>query len=293
MDIVKSIQIFQKVIEEKSFSRAAERLNLVPSAVSRQVSELEKWLGVRLINRTTRSLHLTQEGKEYLTKMELITNQIEELRSFPKPHQQLTGDIKITAPMMLGQQVILNVLSKFKSLHPEVRFSLSLMNRKVDLIEEGYDLAIRAGHLSDSNLHARRLGNISFKTVASNTYLAKSPRINVPKDLLEHNCLIHSALSNPRRWTYRVNDVKKVIKVNGDIETNESACIQSFAKSGYGIALLPELYVQNDLACGELVEILSDYAPEPLPVNIIFTSNRLLSPAVRALIDYIAINFDN
>lgn len=293
MDIVKSMQIFQQVVEDKSFTRAAENLSLVPSAVSRQISELETWLGVRLINRTTRSLHLTDDGQRYLEKIAAITRQVEALKVLTEDQSRLSGRVKITTPMMLGQQVVPDMLSAFKTQHPDVKLALTLMNRKVDLIEEGYDVAIRAGNLSDSGFYARRIGDIAFKTVASSDYLKSAPPLNEPRDLVQHNCIVNTALSSSKRWSYKVNGVNKAIKVDGDVEANESVSILSFTKAGLGLAMLPALYVEEDIQEGKLTEVLSDFATDPLPLNVIFPSNRLQSPTVRALVDYLVGNFNN
>lgn len=292
MDIVKSIQIFQQVAKEQSFTRAAEQLNLVPSAVSRQVNELEKWLGIRLINRTTRSLHLTKEGRDYLERMSLILEQVEGLQQSQQNPQSLSGTVRISAPMMIGQHILPAILADFKVHHPEVQLSLSLMNRKVDLIEEDYDLAIRAGHLADSNLIAREIGQIAFKTVATEGYLKSHPPLQRPKDLANHNCLINTALTTPKRWRYKIDDKHKMLKVNGDVETNESLCLLTFAKAGHGIALLPELYIEQDIANGQLTELLADFVPEPLPVHILYASKRFINPALKALIQHISEHFD-
>lgn len=291
MNILKSIQIFQQVVEDKSFTRAADNMNLVPSAVSRQISELENWLGVRLINRTTRSLHLTDDGQRYLEKMNAITRQVDDLKASKENQYKLSGRVKITTPMMLGQRVVPDMLSAFKAQYPDVKLSLSLMNRKVDLIEEGYDIAIRAGNLSDSSFYARKIGHTAFKTVASRDYLQSRPPLNEPSDLSQHNCIVNTAISSSKRWQYQVNGVSKYIKVDGDIEVNESACILAFAKAGLGVAMLPALYVEDDIQSGQLIEVLSEFALDPLPINILFPSNKLQSLTVRTLVDYLTLNF--
>lgn len=292
MDIVKSIHVFQKVAEEHSFTKAGESLNLVPSAVSRQISELEKWLGVRLINRTTRSINLTDDGRKYLDKMAEITSQVEALKSLNRSQTECVGQVKITAPMMIGQMVAPALLSAFKAAHPKVSLSLTLMNRKVDLVEEGFDIAIRAGQLSDSSFYARKIGDIAFKTVATKKYLENSPVLQAPKDLLAHNCIVNTALSNSKRWLYNVGTQEKAIKVSGDIESNESACIFSFVKAGLGVAVLPEFYVKEALAAGELIEVLSEFRAQPLPLNIVYPSNKLQSPAINTLIDFLSTGFE-
>lgn len=293
MDILKSIQVFQQVAEDGSFTKAAEKMNLVPSAISRQISELERWLGVRLINRTTRSLHLTDDGKNYLLKMAEITTQVDDLKSPIEEQNLLTGKVQITAPIMLGQSDIPTILSAFQTKHPNVKIVLTLMNRKVDLIEEGYDLAIRAGHLNDSNFYAREIGQVAFKTVATKGYLQNRPSLNHPIDLRHHNCLINNAVSKPKRWTYKIDGAAKDIKVEGNLETNDSLCVLAFARNGLGIGKLPEPYVHDDLLSGDLIEVLNNFSPEPLPINIIYPSNRLMNHTLTSLINFIRQAFNN
>jgi len=292
VDILKSIRVFQRVAEDKSFTLAADNLDLVPSAVSRQISELEKWLGVRLINRTTRSLHLTTEGRNYLVRMEAISNQVEGLKFAKQEQNRLTGSVRLTVPIMLGQHYVPRVLSKFKGEHPDVEISLTLMNRKVNLVEEGYDLAIRAGKLTDSNLHAKNIGQVLFKTVASPDYLDNSAPLKNPMDLRKHNCIVNTAIARPKSWQYKIKGSSKSVKVSGSLETNDSSCILSFVRAGHGVAILPERYVQGDLESGNLREVLGKFISEPLPVNIIYPSNRLMSNTIRTLIDSLALTFE-
>lgn len=287
MDLLKSILVFQQVAKHQSFSRAADELNLVPSAVSRQISELEKWLDIRLINRTTRTLNLTDDGHAYLAKMASIMTQVEDLKSTAQKSQHLTGSIKLTAPMMMGQYVLPNALAEFKRQHPHILLSLSLVNRKVDLIEEGFDLALRVGHLSDSSMIARSIGQMQFKTVASPGYLALRGIPNHPKQLSEHNCLIHSAITTPRKWTYQIEGKPQTVKVNGDTESNDSLCLKAFSVADQGITQLPSFYVDKDIANHHLVDILSNFAPAPLPINLLYPSQRLISPAIKALIEFL------
>lgn len=287
MDLLKSIQVFEQVAKQQSFSRAAETLNLVPSAVSRQINELEKWLDVRLINRTTRSLSLTEDGKAYLLKLSDIREQVIQLRH-PKNYQhEIKGLIKLTAPIMIGQYMLPSTLAEFKSLHPGVEFSIALINRKIELVEEGIDLAIRVGHLGDSTMVARNMGKMEFKTVASPAYLAKHGTPGTPKDLKNFNCLINTVIANAKRWSYRLDGKNTIVKVSGSLEVNDSQSLKAFALASQGIAQLPNFYVNQALNSGELVEVLSEYAPSPLPINLLYPSQRLLSPTVKALVDYL------
>ncbi|HDZ34720.1 MAG TPA: LysR family transcriptional regulator [Pseudoalteromonas sp.] len=287
MDLLKSIQVFEQVAQQQSFSRAAESLNLVPSAVSRQINELEKWLDIRLINRTTRSLSLTEDGKAYLLKLSDIRSQVTELRRSKTQQQQIKGLIKITAPIMIGQYMLPVALAEFKELHQDVDLAISLMNRKVELVEEGFDLAIRVGHLNDSTMVARNIGNMRFKTVASSHYINTHGMPSTPKDLKNHQCLINTAVTNAKRWSYLIDGKSTVIKVAGSLEVNDSQSLKAFAIANQGIAQLPSFYVDAAIQSGELIEILSDYVPSPLPVNLLYPSQRLLSPTVRALVDYL------
>ena len=269
MDLLKSIQVFEQVAQQQSFSRAAESLNLVPSAVSRQINELEKWLDIRLINRTTRSLSLTEDGKAYLLKLSDIRSQVTELRRSKTQQQQIKGLIKITAPIMIGQYMLPVALAEFKELHQDV------------------DLAIRVGHLNDSTMVARNIGNMRFKTVASSHYINTHGMPSTPKDLKNHQCLINTAVTNAKRWSYLIDGKSTVIKVAGSLEVNDSQSLKAFAIANQGIAQLPSFYVDAAIQSGELIEILSDYVPSPLPVNLLYPSQRLLSPTVRALVDYL------
>ena len=287
MDLLKSIQVFEQVAQQQSFSRAAESLNLVPSAVSRQINELEKWLDIRLINRTTRSLSLTEDGKAYLLKLSDIRAQVTELRCSKTQLQQIKGLIKITAPIMIGQYMLPVALAEFKELHQDVDLAISLMNRKVELVEEGFDLAIRVGHLNDSTMVARNIGNMHFKTVASPHYINTHGMPSTPKDLKNHQCLINTAVTNAKRWSYLIDGKSTVIKVAGSLEVNDSQSLKAFAIANQGIAQLPSFYVDAAIQSGELIEILSDYVPSPLPLNLLYPSQRLLSPTVRALVDYL------
>jgi len=287
MDLLKSIQVFEQVAQQQSFSRAAESLNLVPSAVSRQINELEKWLDIRLINRTTRSLSLTEDGKAYLLKLSDIRAQVTELRRSKTQQQQIKGLIKITAPIMIGQYMLPVALAEFKELHQDVDLAISLMNRKVELVEEGFDLAIRVGHLNDSTMVARNIGSMRFKTVASPHYINTHGMPSTPKDLKNHRCLINTAVTNAKRWSYLIDGKSTVIKVAGSLEVNDSQSLKAFAIANQGIAQLPSFYVDAAIQSGELIELLSDYVPSPLPVNLLYPSQRLLSPTVRALVDYL------
>lgn len=273
-----------------SFSQAADRLNLVPSAVSRQISELEKHLGVRLLQRTTRSISLTDEGAHYLRKMDEISEKVRELRGLALGDDRIAGRIRVTAPPLSGPQFLTAALDAFCHEYPEVSVSTTLVNREVDLIEEGYDLALRVGLQKDSNLVARAIGVFSLSMVASPTYLEANGEPRHPRDLAEHNCLINTLARSPRRWRFREDRRSFSVKVDGMYDFNDDDALRDFAVSGLGIANLPTFIVRDRVDSGELVAVLEGFAIEPLPVCIVYPSRELVSPAKRVLIDYLVEN---
>jgi len=287
MDIIKSIEIFQEVCKRKSFSQAAEQLNLVPSAVSRQINELEKYLGVRLLQRTTRSISLTDEGRHYLQKMEAITHSVQELKSI-NSDDTIQDHIRLTAPPILGPLFLNKIVESYLHQYSDVSLSITLINREINLIEEGYDIALRVGRLDDSNLVARVVGQFPLVVVASPAYLKAHGEPKHPKELTKHNCIINTLTQSPRRWPFREGKRNFSIKVDGRCDANDDTTLQTMACASLGIAYLPELAVQEQITNGELITILENFIPNPLPVSVVYPSRQYLSKAKRILIDCLA-----
>lgn len=288
MDLLRSFTVFQKVAECGSFSAAANALGIVPSAVSRQINELEDWAGLRLINRTTRSLHLTEDGEAYLSKLRHITAEIDGLKMLGDTDHCLTGHIKLTVPMMLGQFILPQTLARFKQANPQVEISVAVVNRMVDIVEEGFDLAIRAGRLPDSSLIARKAGQVRMCTVAGPDYLAERGYPQTPKDLTVHNCLTMESAAHFARWPFQVEGAELGIKVSGDMRANDSHCLRALALAGLGIIRLPFINVSADLEAGTLVEVLSQNATAPMPVHILYQSGQRMRPSLRAFVDFVS-----
>jgi LysR family transcriptional regulator for bpeEF and oprC len=270
-----------------SFSQAADRLNLVPSAVSRQISELEKQLGVRLLQRTTRSISLTDEGARYLQKMDAISQSVRELRESSPDDDRIDGHIRLTAPPLFGPQFLTDALDAFLHTYPEVSVTTTLVNRDINLIEEGYDIALRVGTLKDSNLVARVIGKFALSIVASPGYIKANATPRHPRDLAKHNCLINTLAKFPRRWGFQQGKHKFTVKVEGAYEVNDDVVLRHLAGSGLGIAHLPSYIVHDQVTSGELALLLSKFTPEPLPICIIYPSRQHLSPAKRMLVDHL------
>jgi LysR family transcriptional regulator for bpeEF and oprC len=287
MDKLRSIAIFQEVVRRGSFSAAAASLELVNSAVSRQVSELEKWLGVKLLYRTTRSLSLTDQGKTYLAKFESLLAGVDELEQLANINRdEVTGTLKITTFPYLGQYLLNPLLSDFLTRYPRVRLSLMITDQFVSLIDEGLDLAIRASVLSDSNLVARKIGTVTIRAVATEKYLFENGVPQIPEDLQKHNCLYDSVLDrHNRRWQFSNAEREVSVPVDGNLIANSGAMCRDMAIEGIGIAYLPNFMVDQPIADGRLVEVLPDYKGIDFPLSIVYPQNRQMSLALRTFID--------
>jgi LysR family transcriptional regulator for bpeEF and oprC len=287
MNLLKSIEIFREVCKQMSFTQAAEQLNLVPSAVSRQINELEKHLGVRLLQRTTRSISLTGEGRRYLQKMDVISRSVHDLNNLNSDDAHIEDHIRLTAPPILGVPFLKGVIDSYLQKYPDVSLSMTLVNRQINLIEEGYDLALRVGALDDSSLIARAVGQFSLSIVASPAYIETHGVPTHPKELVNHNCIINTLTQSPRRWGFRDGRRNFSIKVDGQCDANDDIMLRSMASSGLGIAYLPSIVVHDTIANGGLVPILNHFIPDPLPISVVYPSRQFLSTAKRLLIDHL------
>lgn len=290
MDLLKSIEVFREVCKQMSFSQAANQLNLVPSAVSRQISELEKYLGVRLLQRTTRSISLTEIGRRYLQKMDAISQGVRELKGKTAEDQSSEEHIRLTAPPIFGPEFLGDALISYMQQYHYVTISTTMVNREINLIEEGYDLALRVGELEDSNMVARVVGKFSLSVVLSPDYVENYREPKHPKDLVNHNCIINTLTKSPRRWVFREGGRKFSVKVDGRCVANDDMMLQSYACSGLGIAFLPTYVTSDQVRKGNLILILEEFIPEPLPISVVYPSRHLLSTAKQKLIGHLIEN---
>jgi len=293
MDLFKAIQTFKVVVEQQSFSAAARELNLVVSAVSRQVTELEQHLNCKLLHRTTRSMNLTEEGRQYLQGFDEILQRVDSLQQeMQEKQQQISGQLRITAPANSGSFGIQAALSLFLKQHPEVQISWLTVNRYVNLIEEGIDLAIRVGELPDSGMIAREIGKMEVFFVASPEYLKTYGTPMNPTQLTGHNCILDSSTRQPGRWRYKGERGIQQIAVSGSIEVNNGRQVAEFASDGHGIALLPDFLIREELNSGRLVRLLEPYQTGPVPVSLVYPSSRSHRPALKALADFLVARGD-
>ena len=279
---------FVVVVEHLSFSAAARQLDIVTSAVSRHVADLEAHYHCQLLYRTTRAMHLTSEGQYYLEQFQDVLKRISDLEVNAHQRQnQLAGHLRITSPFSAERLGIQTKVSEFLKQNPEVKLSWLLMNRYVDLVEEGVDLAVRVGELADSSFIARSLTQQSILFVASPEYLLKQGTPQHPKEFSEHQCVLDSSSRHPGRWRYHDKGKEKQVTVRSSIEVNQGDLVAQFAVTGHGIAQLPEFLLQPYLERGELVSILPEYQYPAIPVSLVYPANRLINPALKALINYL------
>lgn len=278
---------FAKVAEAQSFRGAARALGLSKSALSQRVAKLEERLGARLLTRNTRTVRLTDVGESYLeaiapalAALQAADNLVADLQQRPR------GNLRLTAPVELGQSVLGDALIWFAERHPEVDVHVELTDRQVNLVEEGFDLALRVGPLRDSSLVSRRISEPQAKRLyASPAYLRIHGAPATPADLVDHRCLVMTAHTDASTWRLHGQEGAQSVVVRPKVAINSWGVLRDLAIAGLGIARLPELYVRDALAAGDLVEVLPDHAPPPAACYAVFPSVRNLSPNIRAMID--------
>jgi DNA-binding transcriptional LysR family regulator len=300
MDRLTAMQTFVRVVESGSFSAVARESNATQSAVSKQVAALERALGARLLSRTTRSLALTEEGERYFEQARRLVAEIAEAESsLRRGEQQLTGWLRVAASVGFGRLKLLPLVKTFLAAHPDVKIDLRLNDGFIDLVEQGIDVAVRIGELSDSSLIARRIGNSKRVLVASRKYLRSLPRgvktPRVPQDLSSLNCIVYTELATQNAWSFTAGagapvEVGSVVTVRaqGNLQTNSSEVVRAAVLSGMGIGFSPTWLFEDEMAEGELQVLLPDWPARSIPVHLISPSQRRQSAKVRAFADHLA-----
>jgi DNA-binding transcriptional LysR family regulator len=293
VDRFQSLMAFARVVEAGSFARAADRLDISVSAVSRQLADLESHLGVRLLNRTTRRLSLTESGQAFYERCVQLLADLEEAEEAVSASAVVPrGTLRITASISFGAGYLGPAIAEFRQRHPQLRFDLELSDRAVDLVDERIDLAIRIGAIGSQALIGRRIGIAQMVCCAAPAYLAKHEAPRTPADLAEHACLTYEYSSGGNLWRFtdaanRVHDVN----VSGVAHANNGAMLAALAVAGVGITLEPDFIVAPDVRAGRLVRLLRDYAPPAISINAAYPSRRHLSAKVRAFIDFLVERF--
>ncbi len=279
------ISEFVCVAEYGSFTRAAKALGISTAQVSRQISALEERLKIKLLYRTTRKVSLTEEGRVFyqhcrsvLDGLNAAEQAVSNLQSKPQ------GRIKLTAPVTYGEQQLLPLINDFMMQYREIEVTAFLSNQQIDLVEGGYDLAIRIGKLRDSTMMAKKLSLRTNFVCATPAYLNQYGVPRTLDDLSQHNCL----LGTRDYWHFVEDGTEKNLRVSGTIQYNSGYSLVDAALKGLGIVQLPDYYVQKHLASGALVSLLDDYREPKESIWALYPHNRQLSPKIRLLVDYLA-----
>lgn len=290
MDRFAPMEIFVAVVEAGGIGAAADRLGLAKSAVSRRLAELESRLGATLIHRTTRRLNLTDDGRAFYERSVAILADLDEAEAAVRQaHGALTGRLRVTLPQSFGLLHLAPLIQAFMERHPDLRFELDFNDRQADLVQEGFDLAIRIARLEDSSLIARRLAPIRSGVYASPDYLARRGTPAAAADLKAHDCLVYSNPRDPDLWTYTGPDGRPgSVRVPVRLAASSGEFLLRAALAGQGLVRSPTFFVHAALKAGSLVPVLANHAWPELSAYAVYPPTRHLSRRVRAFIDYLA-----
>lgn len=293
MDKFANLEALVAVVESGSFSKAAERLGITKSVVSRRISLLEQQLGVHLLRRTTRSLSLTGPGQEFYGRAARILAELGEAeQSIADASVELRGRLRIAAPLSFGLHHLSGALNDFLYEHAGIELDLDLNDREVNLVEEGFDMAVRIGNLRDSTLVARRLGTVRFVTCASPEYLARQGVPSHPDELTGHTGLHYANITPAEAWQFIGSSGEAVVAVPGTcMRANNGDVLASAAAAGLGIVNTPTFIVSDLIARGQLVPILPEHQRPPIGIHAVFPPGRLIARRVRVFADYLAERF--
>lgn len=293
MDRFSDMRTFVTVVEAGTISAAAERLGVAKSAVSRRLAELEERLGVQLFRRTTRRLNLTDSGRSFYERcVQILADLAEAELAVADEHGELRGRLRVALPLSFGLRHMGPAISAFAAEHPGVEFDLDFNDREVDLLQEGFDVAIRIGVLPDSSLIARRLAPIDQAVYASVAYLEEHGSPRRPAELVGHQALVYSNLPDPATWRYREPDGRKgVVKVPVRLAANNGDFLCQAAAAGCGLSLLPTFITYDAVAAGRLVPVLPDYHWRTVNAYALYPQTRHLSARVRTFVEFLIRRF--
>ncbi|MCI0399874.1 MAG: LysR family transcriptional regulator [Gammaproteobacteria bacterium] len=292
MDKLTSMKVFTHIAKAKTFAGAAEHLGMSRAMVSKHVLRLENSLGVRLLNRTTRRLSLTEVGTAYYERCVQILAEVEETElSVTQLNSEPRGTLKILSPTSFGTFHLAPAIADFIVLYPDMKVELTLNDRPIDLAEEGLDLAIRVGKLPDSSLIARLLAPTRMVVCGSPEYLKRHGEPKDPQDLTHHNCLLYSYRSPPDEWDFNISGRLCSVRVSGSLKSHVGDALRLAAIHGLGLILQPTYMVGQDLQLGRLQAVLADFQPTAKDIYAIYPHRRHLSKKVRAFVEFLQARF--
>jgi len=289
MDRFTALNVFRTVVELGSFAGAARRLRLSPAAVSKNIRELEAHLAVRLINRTTRRMSLTEAGALYHRRIAGILDDLEDADATLGPLQQEPrGLLRVSAPMATSLVALSPAIPQFLERYPEITLDLRLDDRRVNIVEDGFDLAIRGSdRLENSSLIARKLLVLDHVLCCAPAYLERAGPLETPEDLRHHECVQFSLSGHADEWTFHTAGRSVTVPVNGRYKVTSSLAVRDALLSGFGVSMTPRLYVREHLAAGALVPLIPDWTPMDTTLYAIYPSARHVQAKVRAFLDFL------
>lgn len=291
MDRIQQMQAFIKVVESGNFSRAAEALGLPRSTISTTVQALEDRLGAQLLQRTTRVVRPTQEGLQFLDLARDLVDAVAQAEGvFRHRPEEITGRLRVDMPSRMAGQMVIPHLAEFFALYPSLEIDLSATDRMIDLISEGVDVVVRLAQLESSDLISRKLGDVQILTCASADYVARNGRPQVPEDLT-HHILVNYALRMPAQssdWDGTVVGKPVSVPMRSSLCVNNAESYVAAALQGHGLIQVPAHDVRDFIAAGNLIELLADYRPAPIPISVLYARRRHLAPRARVFMDWLA-----
>lgn len=289
MDHLTALKVFRRTVQLGSFAEASRHLGLSPAAISKNISELESHLAVRLLNRTTRRMSLTEAGSLYYERVVRILDDLEEADLSLGAMQQVpSGQLRVSAPMTLSLVLLAKAMPRFLDLHPAVSIDLHLDDRRADIIRDGYDLAIRVSdNLEDSGLIARKLMAMPHIVCGAPTYFERFGVPQAPDELRQHNCIQFTLSGHVDNWTFKRGDRSAQVPIDGRYKVTSSIAVRDALRAGFGLSLIPRLYVSEDLAEGRLRTVLDDWSAVETSIYAVYPSRLYMIAKVRAFVDFL------
>ena len=292
MDLLAGMKLFVRVVETGGFSAVGRELGSTQPTVSRTIAALEAHLGVRLLNRSSRAVTLTDDGRQFYGLATRALEAVTEAEAGVGRRRGLpSGLLRLGTPVAFGRLHVAPRVPAFLDRYPDVDVELAMSDAFVDLVEAGLDLAIRIGDLSDPSLIARRIGTTRRVTVASPAYLARRGMPMVPADLARHDCIIYTRLATGNRWHFAGRDGPIAVDVRGRFRADNSEAVREAVLGGAGIAVVPVWLFPDETGGGRVNILLEQYEPRQLPIHAVYPSRRQLATKVRAMIDFLAAEF--
>ncbi|MDT3720508.1 LysR family transcriptional regulator [Pseudomonas oryzihabitans] len=288
MDTLRALQAFVKIVELGSLTAAAERLELSRSALTKHLAALERHYGTRLLQRTTRTLSLTEAGRTLHEGIVPLLGDLEALEHrLQEGHERPRGRLRVSAPLTFGVRHLAPLVSSFLHEYPDVAIDVELSDRQVRLVEEGFDLAVRIGDLSDSSLVAQPLGAVELHICAAPAYLQRRGRPDQPSELDQHRCLLYSYASDGDTWLFQRGEEQLQVKVAGHLRANNGSVLHRAALDGHGIIRQPDFLVNEDIAAGRLERLFAAWHTQAITIHAVYPHRRLVPAKVRVFIAWL------